>query len=144
LTEYRHVYLSARSVGQTAQSLALCRIIDMIENTLDQGLTLAELAAQSRLSPYHFCREFKRAMGSSPHQYVLDRRIARAREQLELGGDSLADIAYAFGFSSQAHMTSIIKNGLVRHQGGTVTIVARKSRDRHKVRLRARVGTTVV
>ena len=48
-------------------------------------------------------------MGSSPHQYVLDRRIARAREQLELGGDSLANIAYAFGFSSQAHMTSIFK-----------------------------------
>jgi AraC family transcriptional regulator len=67
-----------------------------------KDLALAELAAQSRFSPYHVCREFKRAMGSSPHQYVLDRRIARAREQLELGGDSLAGIAYAFGFSSHA------------------------------------------
>lgn len=88
---------------------ALALIIDMIENTLEQDLALADLAAQSGLSPYHFCRAFKRAMGSSPHQYVLDRRITRAREQLELGCNSLADIAYAVGFSSQAHMTSMFK-----------------------------------
>lgn len=46
-------------------------VVDYINDHLDQELGLAELAAITQLSPYHFCRSFKRSTGLTPHQYVI-------------------------------------------------------------------------
>jgi AraC family transcriptional regulator len=48
----------------------------------------------ARLSAYHFARQFKRATGLPPHQYVILRRVERAQQLLQGGGDlSLAEVA---------------------------------------------------
>lgn len=90
----------------------LTGILDYIEENLAYNMSLTEIAKTVDLSPYHLARCFKQEMHMSPHQYVLERRVVRAREFLEQRGSSLADIAYAVGFSSQAHMTDVFRKRL--------------------------------
>jgi AraC family transcriptional regulator len=61
------------------------------------------MAAVARLSPYHFARQFKAATGLPPHRYVIARRVERAKQLLQGGGDpSLAEVAAHAGFSDQS------------------------------------------
>ena len=82
-------------------------IADMIENQLDSDLSLNRLAAVLDRSASNLNRAFKAGFGRSPYQYVLARRIMRAKKMLSETDDSITDIAYACGFSSQQHMTNI-------------------------------------
>ena len=54
-------------------------------------------------SPYHFIRLFRSATGTTPRQYVIRRRVERARELL-VGGSGIAEAAARVGFSSQSHL----------------------------------------
>src|SRR5262245_6846381 len=75
-------------------------VVEYTEEHLDAGPSLDELAAVARLSPYHFARQFKRATGLPPHQYVILRRVERAKQLLQNRGDlSLAEVAARAGFS---------------------------------------------
>jgi AraC family transcriptional regulator len=61
------------------------------------------MAAAAHLSVYHFARQFKAATGLPPHQYVIRRRVERARQLLQAGTDlSLAEVAACTGFSDQS------------------------------------------
>lgn len=82
------------------------RVFDYVETRLDQAITLEHLASEAGLSSYHFARMFRQSVGEAPHQYVLRRRIERARDLLRDPDHSVADIAQATGFSSQAHLTT--------------------------------------
>ena len=82
------------------------RVIDYIDAHLSDELGLVELAAIARLSPHHFGEAFKTSVGTSPHQYVLERRVQRALELLREKDRSIAEIAHAAGFSSQSHLTA--------------------------------------
>jgi AraC family transcriptional regulator len=62
------------------------------------------MAAVARLSPYHFARQFKAATGLPPRQYVIARRVERAKQLLQGGVDSsLAEVAARAGFADQSH-----------------------------------------
>jgi AraC family transcriptional regulator len=88
----------------------LRRVIDYIEDLLGKSdLSVEELAGVAHMSPFHFSREFKRAAGMAPHRFVLERRIERARLYLADGKETLANIAYTTGFSSQAHFSSVFR-----------------------------------
>ena len=68
------------------------------------------MAAVARLSPYHFARQFKAATGLPPHQYVIARRVERAKQLLQGGGDfSLAEVAAHAGFSDQSQFSHHFK-----------------------------------
>jgi AraC family transcriptional regulator len=85
-------------------------VVECIEEQLDANLTLDLLAAAAHLSAYHFARQFKAATGLSPHQYVIARRIERAKEILLSKSDlSLAEIATLVGFSDQSQLTRHFK-----------------------------------
>jgi AraC family transcriptional regulator len=78
-------------------------VVEYIEGHLDAGPTLGQMAAVARLSAYHFARQFKRATGLPPHQYVILRRVERAKQLLQAGTDvSLAEVAACAGFSDQS------------------------------------------
>ena len=78
-------------------------VVDFIESNLDAAPTLERMAAVARLSPYHFARQFKAATGLPPHQYVITRRVERAKELLQAGTElSLAQVAARAGFSDQS------------------------------------------
>jgi len=82
------------------------RVKDRIEANLGHSLNLEELASVSGYSRAHFLRMFRKTVGQTPHRYVLDRRIAQAQRMLKDGQDSLVEISFACGFSSQAHMSA--------------------------------------
>jgi AraC family transcriptional regulator len=83
----------------------LARVKDFVESSLDQDLTLESLAREAGYSRAHFLRMFREAMGTTPHQYVMQRRIAHAEKLLSENDLGVAEIAVACGFSSQAHLT---------------------------------------
>ena len=88
-------------------------MVEYIEEHLGAGPTLEQMAAIARLSPNYFAWQFKRATGLPPHQYVIARRVERARQLLQTGSDfSLAEVAAHAGFSDQSqfshHFTRLI------------------------------------
>src|SRR5918998_629482 len=67
-------------VGTSKRSLE--RATDYINDNLSRKLTLAEAAEAAHMSPHHFSRSFKAATGLSPHRYVIQRRVERAKTLL--------------------------------------------------------------
>jgi AraC-like DNA-binding protein len=78
---------------------------EMMNECLDGDVSLSDLARECRLSVTHFVRAFRRSTGLSPHQWLLARRIDRAKSFLAESDLSLAEIALACGFWDQSHFT---------------------------------------
>jgi len=87
----------------------LRQAIDYIHTHLNRDLSLAELAGVINISPTYFASLFKQAMGTSPHQYVIQQRVERAKVMLKRTDLAIADIALQVGFSSQSHLTQQFK-----------------------------------
>jgi len=86
------------------------RVIDRIESAIEVGVSLEELATLAGLSRTHFSRCFRSSYGTSPHQYLMRRRIERAKELLQSKGKDLAVIAMECGFASQSHFSDAFKS----------------------------------
>jgi AraC family transcriptional regulator len=100
----------ARGRDGTLPRGRLRAVVEYIEEHLDASPTLEQMAAVARLSAYHFARQFKVATGIPPHQYVIARRVERAKELLQAGTDlSLAEVAAHAGFSDQSQFTHHFK-----------------------------------
>ena len=84
----------------------LRRAIEVINDRLADNLTLAEIAAAVHMSEHHFARVFKNALGTSPHQYLIRRRVNRTQELLRTTNLSIQEIAWRVGFSNQSHFTA--------------------------------------
>lgn len=84
-------------------SPALATLAEYIEARLEQTITIDELARLSGMSPFHFARCFKRSTGLAPHQYVLARRIDRAKRLLLTTDLSVQEIAWKIGFENINH-----------------------------------------
>jgi AraC family transcriptional regulator len=80
------------------------RVLEHIEAQLADDLSLQSLAAIVDLSPFYFARAFRQSVGSSPHQFILARRIQRAKEFLAKPNVPIAVIARATGFSDPAKL----------------------------------------
>ena len=84
----------------------LLRARDLIESRYRDPLDVGTLARAARLSPAHFSREFRRAFGEAPHQYLLSRRLERAAALLRSTDRSVADICFTVGLSSVGSFTT--------------------------------------
>lgn len=107
-----------RKVGTNLVPWQLKDVLAHIEQNLMHEIRLSELAELHGWSQFHFSRYFKRWMGVSPHQYVLQQRIERAKSLLGDSGLELADIALESGFSNQSHFGSTFRRltGLTPNQ----------------------------
>jgi len=81
------------------------RLKEFIEANLDQDLSLSAMAREIGISSLYLPRAFRNAFGQSPHQYVIGRRIERAKDLLRDGHFSVAEVSAATGFSSQSHLS---------------------------------------
>jgi AraC family transcriptional regulator len=96
----------ARGRDGTLPRGRLRAVVAYIEEHLDASPTLEQMAAVAHLSAYHFARQFKAATGVPPHQYLIARRVERAKPFLQGGGDlSLAQVAARAGFANQSHFS---------------------------------------
>ena len=94
-------------IPMTARQLKAA--IDYVEANLDRDLSLQQLAGACAMSPFRFARAFKMATAQSPRQYVIARRLERAKELLCSGRREIADIANLVGFSTQSHFTAMFQ-----------------------------------
>lgn len=78
------------------------RALELLRENLGTGLRLSELATECELSVSHFARAFKTTFGTTPHRWLTDRRIDRAKELLAGTHAPLADVALQSGFGDQA------------------------------------------
>lgn len=101
------------SSAQTISSWKIRRVIEFIEENLGGDLTLGAMAEEIDISPLYLSRAFKAAVGQPPHQYVLGRRIERAKELLRNSELPIVDVALAAGLSSQSHLSNLF----LRHVG---------------------------
>ncbi|MBI1177346.1 helix-turn-helix domain-containing protein [bacterium] len=97
--------LSIPSPSGGLSIVALRRVVHYIHDHLGENLTLGTLAAKANLSTCHFARMFKVSTGISPHRYLLNCRIARAKKLMTQGKGTLAEIALRSGFCDQGHLT---------------------------------------
>src|ERR1700687_2885747 len=82
------------------------RVAAYIEERVADDIPLATLAELARLSPYHFCRSFKRSFGMPPHRYHAHRRIERAKRLLADRELVFTTIALDVGFSETSTFTA--------------------------------------
>lgn len=87
----------------------LRRVTEFIEENINSELSLADLATIAQFSEYHFSRMFKLSTGLTPHRYVMERRVARAKELLSQSQISIKEISTSVGFADQAHLTTVFK-----------------------------------
>ncbi len=92
---------------------ALKRALEFIDAHIDKTLSLADIAAASGLSIDRFRRDFKAATQMSPHQFVIRRRVDRARALITASRNPrLAEIALACGFADQSHLSTTFRRVL--------------------------------
>lgn len=82
----------------------LLQIADYVNEHLAQEIRITELAKLTRMSHFHFSRLFKQAIGVSPHQYVIEQRIERAKRLLKQTQLPIMEIAMQCGYSSHSHL----------------------------------------
>lgn len=108
----RHYASGQQSVREDSGGLGrrpLRLVLDYIQEHLAEEISLDTLAGVAGLSPFHFARLFKRSVGTAPHQYLIRRRVERAKELLLTTNTEIAEIASQVGFCDQSHLTSHFK-----------------------------------
>jgi AraC-like DNA-binding protein len=84
----------------------LLRAKDLADGRYFEPLTVADLAAAAGLSRAHFTREFRRAFGETPHQYLLTRRLERAAALLRNTDREVTEICFSVGLASVGSFTT--------------------------------------
>ena len=95
--------------GSTLSDGQLACLRHHVRTHLATDIGVAELAGLVRLSPHYFSLVFRRALGVSPHQFILQERIGEARRLLSAGSMTLAELATHLGFSDQSHFSGAFR-----------------------------------
>jgi AraC family transcriptional regulator len=88
----------------------LRRLEEYIDENLHQTIRLADQARSVGLSPMHFAAQFRAATGCRPHDYLLFKRIERAKSLIASSDLPLVEIALAVGFQTQSHFSTVFKH----------------------------------
>ena len=87
----------------------LCRARTFIDECYDLPLDLDEISKQACLSRYHFLRLFREAFATTPHQYLMRRRIERSMFLLRETDRSVTDICFEVGFQSLGSFSTLFR-----------------------------------
>lgn len=95
--------------GKSEQRRAILKAVRYVDEHLDAGLRLADVARASGMSKYHFCRHFKTVTGLYFREYLARRRINKAKELLQDASRSVGDIIREVGFKDMTHFGRVFK-----------------------------------
>jgi len=87
----------------------LRRVKEFISEKIEEDLSLAEIAAIAGLSQFHFARAFRKSTGLTPQQFLMERRIERAKELLAKNDLPIVEVSLRTGFKNQSHFTSLFR-----------------------------------
>ena len=85
----------------------LQKVLGYIDEKLAEPIGVRELASQVHMSPFHFARRFKQAIGTPPHAYITQVRMERAKRLLSGTNLPLLEVATRVGYRTQAHFTGV-------------------------------------
>ncbi len=85
-------------------------LLQRIQDALRSKLNVATLAAEARMSAYHFTRAFQQTMGLPPHRHIVHRRVERAIQLLNQSSAPVAEIARATGFAHASHFARAMRD----------------------------------
>jgi AraC-like DNA-binding protein len=102
----KHADLSVREAGREQGPVATAKAL--LEARYDEDLSLAEIARNCGLARNQLIRAFRRETGLTPHAWLVDIRVRRARDRLRRG-EAPGTVAAATGFCDQAHLTRAFK-----------------------------------
>ncbi len=120
--------LSGASLGPARGGLAPWaerRSLELLRARLSEDISLDELAAEARLSPFHFARMFKQSFGVPPRVYLTRLRMERACELLEMTDTPVTEIAHEVGYSSN----QVLARVFVKHRHMSPSDYRRAVRD---------------
>ena len=80
-----------------------------LDRHYDRPITIEQLSREAALSPYHFIRLFRRIYKQTPHQYLVQQRIARAKELLRTTELPITEICIAVGFESLGSFSTLFR-----------------------------------
>jgi AraC family transcriptional regulator len=109
VNHYSTASSGARNSAGGMAPAVLRRCIEFIEAHLERDLRLNELAGEAGLSASHFTRSFRESTGKTPHQFLLHRRVERARTLMHDRRVSLTEVALASGFADQHHLARVFR-----------------------------------
>ena len=101
---------SGQGDGLSFQETRLVR--DYVQEHIEENISLQDLSGVLALSRFHFSRRFRNATGTTPHQFVLQERLAHAQKLLRASPYALSEVARMSGFADQSHMTRIFRQRL--------------------------------
>ena len=110
-----HTNVSGKPLPPPPGRLSLARlngVLEWIEAHLQEPLSLTTLAATAGVDRFWFAKMFHRSTGETPHQYVIRRRVEKARMLMLTTDAPLAEIAFLAGFADQAHLTRHFKRAV--------------------------------
>lgn len=81
----------------------------LLDRHYDKPITIQQLSREAALSPYHFIRLFRRIYKQTPHQYLVQQRIAKAKELLRTTDLSVTDICAEVGFESLGSFSTLFR-----------------------------------
>jgi AraC family transcriptional regulator len=87
----------------------LKRVVEYLDVSLASEVSLGDLADVAGLSPNYFLTAFKKATGKTPHRFLTEMRVTKARELLANPQMPIAQVALAVGYSSQSHLTTVFR-----------------------------------
>jgi AraC-like DNA-binding protein len=90
---------------ETLERLARAR--DFIDHCYDHPLSLDQISEKACFSRYHFLRLFRQAFNITPHQYLIERRIEKAKELLRTDDVTVTDVCFEVGFQSLGSFSSL-------------------------------------
>ena len=102
----------------------LCRARRALSETAEEPPSIAEVAREARISPFHFIRQFDAVFGRTPHQLRIQARLDRARRLLAMGELSVTDVCMEVGFSSLGSFSHLF----TRRVGESPSAFRRKAR----------------
>lgn len=86
---------------------------NFIDSNYEHAINLDLVAIEAHCSKFHFIRLFKKYYGRTPHQYLIEKRMSKAKQLLQ-SGSSVADACFSVGFDSVSSFSALFKrmNGL--------------------------------
>ncbi len=98
--------INRREIGA---QLSILRVVEYLHDNYNQDFSNEELLNIANLSPYYFIRLFKKETGRTPHQYLVELKIDKAKELLSYSNYSVTEICFLCGFTEHSHFSKVFK-----------------------------------
>jgi AraC-like DNA-binding protein len=126
---YSRLQMSAETLSQDEVTrAALGRVLSLIDSRYNNRLGIDILSDEAHFSRYHFIRTFRRHLFETPHQYIIRKRIEKARELLALSDLSITEICLEVGFESLGSFSTLFH----RVVGWSPSVYRARSREQRR------------